>query len=344
LSLAIRGITLARVERRKTQERALPLYRFRWEESPFFSASKSARRSVVVVQGAEASSRVRAALRGARSDIEIVELPDSASLDLPSRAIADASSLTRVVQAVLQSPARLWLITRGAASISGAESSIAPDSAALRSMARAIAAEQAELSVTSVDLDPDDATGDALLLGELLGESEEREIAFRGSARLVSRMAPGEIASLAPRKLAARADDAAFSLERDGEDVLLGEIRPAPPGSGEIAVRVRAAALSPAHASSFWCAGEVIAIGDGVSEFRAGDAVVALGTDAPASCLIVPAARAIGMPSTVGWTDAVLLSSFAIAGEALENLAGLRPGDVVSIHSLPLGIDRAAAQ
>ena len=99
-----------------------------------------------------------------------------------------------LVQSLANTPAidtgSLWLVTRGAETVNGAEpvKELCPRAAGLWGLASVIAIEQPDLKVRVVDLDPGEArTSGADLLTELL-ESTQPRIAMRGTQRWVSRL------------------------------------------------------------------------------------------------------------------------------------------------------------
>jgi len=144
------------------------------------------------------------------------------------------------------------------------------------------------------------------------------------------------------------------------------EIREHPdpePGKGELLVRVRAAGLnkadtmqvlgfypappgSPQDIPGMELAGEVAATGDGVTEFAAGDRVMALvGGGAQAELAVVHERMAMNIPDTVPFPEAGGFPEvFLTAHDALFTQGGVTIGDQVLVHGAAGGVGTAAVQ
>jgi len=82
------------------------------------------------------------------------------------------------------------------------------------------------------------------------------------------------------------------------------------------------------------CAGVVVAVGAGVNDLRAGDAVVALGRGCLARYATVPARTAVRMPETLDPVEAVTVpAALSTADYALSDLGRLRAGESILIHA-----------
>ena len=87
---------------------------------------------------------------------------------------------------------RIDLVTRGAQPTGRAMNAVAVAQAPLIGFLRVILNEYPNLSGRGIDLPPEASASDqSLLWGELLREDAEREVAFRGEARYVQRLARG---------------------------------------------------------------------------------------------------------------------------------------------------------
>jgi acyl transferase domain-containing protein/acyl carrier protein len=94
---------------------------------------------------------------------------------------------------------RLWLVTEGAAQLSGREV-VRLAQCAPWGMMRVVANEHPELGCTRLDLDPeDDANHATRLLAELYRASDEKQVAFRGLSRFVSRLTRSREAAVSGR-------------------------------------------------------------------------------------------------------------------------------------------------
>jgi NADPH:quinone reductase-like Zn-dependent oxidoreductase len=136
----------------------------------------------------------------------------------------------------------------------------------------------------------------------------------------------------------------------------------APPGPGEVVVRVRAAALNypdylmtqgryqhrpePPFVPGMEAAGEVLACGTGVDTCKPGDAVVVHVRDgAFADHLVVPAREVRARPAGLDWAQAAAHHAAAVtAYVALVRRADARAGDTLLVHGASGGVGMAAVQ
>ena len=135
------------------------------------------------------------------------------------------------------------------------------------------------------------------------------------------------------------------------------------PGVGEIAVRVHAAGLnnadllqvrgfypapsgSPPDIPGLELAGEVIAVGDGVTRFGVGDrAMAVVGGGAQAEICIIHERAALPVPGPMTWEEAgACPDAFTTAHDALFTQAGLAMGERVCVHGAAGGVGVAAVQ
>ncbi|QRN93952.1 SDR family NAD(P)-dependent oxidoreductase [Archangium violaceum] len=117
-------------------------------------------------------------------------LEDASAEAMQRAALAASGGALHLVQALAGRsgvPAPLWLVTRGAQAVNETRPALALAQASLWGLGRVLDVERTELRCTRVDLDPEDLEGGLrLLLAELGrgGDAPEREVAFRGGARL----------------------------------------------------------------------------------------------------------------------------------------------------------------
>ncbi|MFE6764182.1 NADP-dependent oxidoreductase [Streptomyces sp. NPDC057689] len=139
------------------------------------------------------------------------------------------------------------------------------------------------------------------------------------------------------------------------------------PGRGEILVRVHAAGVNPADWKTrergvfadgtplpftlgFDVSGVVEGVGDGVTLFRAGDAVYGMPhfphpAGAYAEYVVAPARHFAPRPRGLGHIEAGALPLAALtAWQALVDTADVRPGDRVLIHAAAGGVGHLAVQ
>jgi len=149
-----------------------------------------------------------------------------------------------------------------------------------------------------------------------------------------------------------------------GPEVLELRDVPAPaPGRGEVRVRVRATAVNradllqragayppppdaPKDIPGLEFAGEVDAVGEGVTDLSAGERVMGLcGGGAYAEAVVVPARAAVRIPSRLSFAEAAAVpEAFITAWDAMVEQAGLRAGETVLIPAVGSGVGLAALQ
>ncbi|MFI0366435.1 zinc-binding dehydrogenase [Actinomadura sp. 1N219] len=148
------------------------------------------------------------------------------------------------------------------------------------------------------------------------------------------------------------------------QDLRLISDAPVPsPGPGEILIRVAAAGVNyvdisqargtfaggpqPPYLAGIEGAGEVAAVGDGVSDLEPGAHVigVGIGGGAFAEYMVLPAAAALPVPA--GWTDEQALGlvvNWPTALAALKPLGGVTAGQTVLIHAAAGATGQAAVK
>lgn len=149
-----------------------------------------------------------------------------------------------------------------------------------------------------------------------------------------------------------------------GPEVLVLRDVPTPePQRGEVRVRVRATAVNradllqrlghypappdaPADIPGLEYAGEIDALGEGVTELAIGDRVFGLaGGGAYAEHLIVHARTAAKMPAELSFTDAAAIpEAFTTAWDAMVTQGGLLAGETVLVSAVGSGVGTAAVQ
>jgi len=144
------------------------------------------------------------------------------------------------------------------------------------------------------------------------------------------------------------------------------EVRTLPdpaPGRGEALVRVRAAALNRADLlqrrglyppppglradlPGLELAGEVAALGEGVTGLELGDRVMAIaGGEAQAELCVAHERMLVKVPERLSLEEAgATMEAFVTAHDALFTLGGLRPGWTVLVHAVGSGVGTAALQ
>lgn len=153
------------------------------------------------------------------------------------------------------------------------------------------------------------------------------------------------------------------ALQIQPDKSLLWQETAAPvPGPGQVAIRVHATAVNradlmqraglyppPPGASDILgleCAGEVSALGEGVTQWQVGDRVCALlAGGGYAECVVCPADHLLPVPAGFTWAEAAALPEvFATAWLNLFMEAGVQPGQKVLLHAGASGVGTAAIQ
>lgn len=133
------------------------------------------------------------------------------------------------------------------------------------------------------------------------------------------------------------------------------------PGPGEVLIGVTAAGVNfvdisqargtfaggpqPPYLAGIEGAGEVIAVGEGVTNLEPGAHVIGVGGGAFAEYMVLPAAAAMPLPA--GWTAEQALGlvvSWPTALAALKPLGGVTAGQTVLIHAAAGGTGQAAVK
>src|SRR5512138_3246597 len=147
------------------------------------------------------------------------------------------------------------------------------------------------------------------------------------------------------------------------EVIRIGEVPEPSPARGEVLVRVRAASLNRADllqrrgqyappagtrpdVPGLELAGEVVRTGEGVTEVRAGDRVMAIAAgEAQAELAVVHERMLVAVPASLSFEEAAALPEAGItAHDALFTLGGLRPGWTVLVHAAGSGVGTIALQ
>ncbi|MCR9126487.1 MAG: NADPH:quinone oxidoreductase family protein [Rhodobacteraceae bacterium] len=146
------------------------------------------------------------------------------------------------------------------------------------------------------------------------------------------------------------------------ETLVLSELPDPVPGKGELLVRVRAAGVNfpdtlmirdmyqmkppRPFAPGGEVAGDVLAVGEGVTGFAVGDRVLALtGFGGFATHINVQAARAVKFPETMPFEDAAcFIFTYGTSHHALKDRARIRPGESLFILGAAGGVGAAAIE
>ncbi|MFN8008992.1 MAG: SDR family NAD(P)-dependent oxidoreductase, partial [Terriglobia bacterium] len=230
-------------------------------------------------------------------------------------------------------------------------------------LGRTLRLELPEMRCVQVDLDsaPDSQEID-LLWQELHSVDGEDQVAFRRGIRLSARLEGYKHRTKSVRAGLEIPEGLPYRLDIAKRGVLDDlELRPVPrrgPGVGEVEIRVHATGLNfrdvlnvlgmypgAIGAPGSECSGTVVEVGDGVTNFHPGQAVLALAEESFSSHVLAKSALTFPKPATLSFEDgAGVLIPFLTAYYSLDRLAKMKPGERVLIHAAAGGVGLAAVQ
>lgn len=269
-------------------------------------------------------------------------------------------------------PPRWVLVTRGAQPVEAQGHPLALSGSALWGLGRVLAVEHPEFGCMRIDLDP--AADVEATVGQVAAElisrqRDEDQLAYRGDTRYVPRLVRRR------RRSGNRLDipaDGAYRLHLSSFGVLdnleYRAVSRRDPEAGEVEIEVETSGVNfrdvlralgmlqeyeqvvgiqSAEDAVFGleCGGKVVAVGEGVTEYREGDAVVGLIMGSMTSHATVPVQYVAPKPASLSY-EAAVASSFIMmtALRALEIGAKLQPGERILIHAAAGGVGQAAVQ
>lgn len=261
---------------------------------------------------------------------------------------------------------RLVVVTAGGRVVAGDAGPVSVEQAALWGAAAVIASEHPDLRCTRIDLSRR-PTADEIdaLVRECEIPDGETLIALRGGDRYIARLVEAERDDEAREQERVTAEDTPFRVRVSSvptiESLHLAAATRRRPGPGQLEIEVRAVGLNfrdvlsalgslPGHPGGVGpigieCSGRVVEVGAHVSEFSAGDEVVAIAFHSLGTHALADAKLVVRKPSALTHEIAATLPvAFVTATLALERLAGVGPGDRVLIHAATGGVGLAAVQ
>jgi acyl transferase domain-containing protein/nucleoside-diphosphate-sugar epimerase/acyl carrier protein len=299
-------------------------------------------------------------------------------LSLPSIEAAQEHGVLRVLaiaQALAKQPdigVRLWILTRNTQSVDAARGeSISVEQAPIWGLGGVIALEHSETHCTRIDL------GDTVspeqfraLVAELRAEPGEDQVAIRGNQRYAARLKElsAEFREETTRKHAAlQGEGYQLEIRKPG---MLDELALYSKGRraakhGEVELEIHAAGLNfldvlkamgtcpgfdpdASVALGGECAGTIVEVGDGVTDFKRGDEVIAITTSFAdtnlfANYVTLPELVVTKKPAGLSFEQAASVPlAYLTAYYALDYLARLRKDERVLIHSAAGGVGLAA--
>jgi mycocerosic acid synthase len=292
--------------------------------------------------------------------------PDERTLLEGREQVRDLVRISRELAELEGELPRLFVVTRQAQIVrpyDSGDDEINLEQAGLRGLLRVIGSEHPLLRTSQIDLD--EHTEAEQVAQQLVGGSEEDETAWRNGEWYVARLCPGPL----------RPDERRTTIvdhEHDGMRLNIrtpGDLQTlefiafdrVPPGPGQIEVAVVAASINfadvllaygryprlpgmplPRGGSDF--VGVVTAVGPDVTDLQVGDRVGAAATDGCwANFATTHANVAVKLPENLTFDQAAASTgAHMTAWHGLHDLARIRAGDKVLIHSATGGVGQAA--
>ncbi|MFM9035013.1 MAG: sulfolipid-1 biosynthesis phthioceranic/hydroxyphthioceranic acid synthase [Mycobacterium sp.] len=302
---------------------------------------------------------------GAFGNIVVVAAPRNgvAAEHLAQRGADHVSHLVRITRELAGAevePPRLYVLTRGAQPVLADERPNL-EQAGLRGLVRVIGAEHPHLRPTLVDVD--DATCGKSVAHQLLLDCPQDETAFRNDDWYTAHLEPSPLRPEERHSTVVSHDRDGMRLEirspGDLETLELTAVERLTPGPGQIEVAVTASSLNfsdvlvamgrypgedGTRSLGLDFAGVVTAVGPEVTGHKVGDRV---GGMSPNGCwgtfVTCDADLAVSLPAGLRDDQAAAVSTAAAtAWYGLQELARIKTGDKVLIHSATGGVGQAA--
>ncbi|MCG6863683.1 MAG: SDR family NAD(P)-dependent oxidoreductase, partial [Chromatiaceae bacterium] len=267
-------------------------------------------------------------------------------------------------QSSLDLPQRLLLVTRNAQPAIVGELSPQLAQSPTLGIGRVIVNEHSQAGCCLVDLQEKDAADEAeAILHEIACDDDEIEVVWRQGVRYAARVQhagrpSSQVDPLSPTPPRFRLFPSDIGvLDR----LVLREIESDPLRTGEVEIRVRAAALNfrdvlkalglyPSDGGDFMllgdeCAGEITAVGPDVADYAPGDRVLAISPGSFGSYARSRQEMVVPIPAGMSFNAAVTIPiAFLTAYYSLHSLGQIRAGDKVLIQAAAGGVGLAALQ
>ncbi|WP_394834506.1 type I polyketide synthase [Pendulispora rubella] len=239
---------------------------------------------------------------------------------------------------------RLVLVTRGAVTTMDTDGVPNADQYAVWGFGRTAASELSDIPHTLIDLDPAQGTSQTEALAQEIAAADaaEDQIALRSDARYVLRLR---------RSSAAPGVDNVTEVVAAGAGPTRTVVEARPPAAGEVQIAAAYGGVGfhdvlQADGQLGWeTSGVVTATGTGVRGLEVGDRVVAVAHPGLATRVFADRRLTHRIPDGLGLEEAATVPiSYLTAWYGLMELAALREGERVLIHSATGGVGLAAIQ
>lgn len=266
----------------------------------------------------------------------------------------ECTNILNLIQTLTQTnftqPPRLWLVTQSNTSNYQTKPQINPQQNCLWGIGKTIALEYPEFNCTCVDIDSQ--TSIETLGAEIIAPDTETQIALRQNQRYAARLKRGNKNYFLPQPLQLEI------TQRGNIDNLQWQASQSiSPQDNEVEIKVRSIGLNfrdllnvldlypETGALGMECVGEIVAIGNNVTDYRIGDAVIAITPDCFREYVTVNTAFITPKPNHLTFTEAATMAgTFLTAYYTLSQIGRLRSGDRVLIHAASGGVGLAAIQ
>lgn len=259
-----------------------------------------------------------------------------------------------LIQALLQQnlaeTPQFYLITRNSQAVGNYQPTISGmRQSCLWGMGKAIALEYPELLYKAIDLSSHTSDRDAELILQEIALKDREQVAFKNQQRYVSRL---------QRYNFCNCDNQQLQIISQGNlDTLQWQTTARKqPQHNQIEVKVKATGLNfrdvmialnlypdSSQVLGLECAGDVTAIGEGVTNFQVGDEVIAITPYSFSHYVTVDAQLATAKPKNITFNQAATIPvTFLTAYYTLVYIAKLQPGEKILIHSAAGGVGLAA--
>jgi malonyl CoA-acyl carrier protein transacylase len=274
---------------------------------------------------------------------------------------ATLSLVQALVKGGLSQPPRLWLVTSGSQPVPSNDPVLpGVTQSSLWGMGKVISLEHPELNCVRIDLDPQETIeGQALaLFQEIWSEDREDQVAWRGDSRYVARLVASRHRQEKQQKLIpSQPFKLGISQKGSLDSLILEPVKRRSPEAGEVEIRVKATGLNlrdvlialdiypgePIMGGD--CAGEIMAVGAGVTRLSVGDSVIAMTPGSFSNYVTVDAHYVALKPENFSFEEAASIPvNFLTAYYALHHLAKITAEDRVLIHAAAGGTGMAAVQ
>ena len=289
------------------------------------------------------------------------EAPDEESLDRGRDLVAELVTIARELPNAEGEPPRFYVITRGALDVLP-DDTVNIDHGGVTGLLRVIGAEHPPVKPTQIDIDTH--TDAAAVADELLSGSSEDSTAWRTGSWYTARLRQSPLRPEERRTTTVdpTQDGMRLSVRTPGDLDTLEFVTAdrQPPQAGQIEVAVEASSVNFADVllafGKYFAAdgqrkglgvdftGVVTAVGSGVTDHQVGDRVGVIADTAGWSTFVTCDARlAAPLPDSLTSVAAAAVSTaYATAWYSLHDLARIKSGDRVLIHSATGGVGQAA--